>query len=121
MLQNAADTQVSSFNALWRMMNIGPIVPAMKWKSNHIVFEAIHLNTRMRRKIGYTAAITISPAPISPQYTDRPGPGRYVICSRIASFDRPANCGSAASWLYKYDISLPYSRKSASPVNTANV
>ena len=52
MLQNAADTQVSSLSAECRPMNIGPIVPAIRWKSNHIVFDASQRNSLMRLKIG---------------------------------------------------------------------
>ena len=36
MLQNAADTHVFRTSAECRMMNRGPTVPAIRWKSNHI-------------------------------------------------------------------------------------
>ena len=52
MLQNASDTQLDSLSAECSATNIGPTVPAIRWKSNHIVFDAIQRNARSRRNIG---------------------------------------------------------------------
>src|SRR5438128_1754671 len=71
MLQNAADwIGCSNLRTECRQMNIGPTTPAIRWKSKYIVFDAIHRNSLILRKIGYTAAISISAVPTRPQYVD---------------------------------------------------
>ena len=52
MLQNAALTHVSSLSAECSATYIGPTVPAIRWKSKYIVFDASHRNGLNRLKIG---------------------------------------------------------------------